>query len=90
MSCPKILKLTNKGTGAVELINPFRVNRWATIQAPTAQPHLAGLLGTMVTFTGRDRVVVNETIAEIERMIKGMKPLRKRGKKDAANQTSFL
>lgn len=86
MSCPKILPLTHKTTGKLVLVNPFRVNRWAAVEAPSAQPHLAGRLGTEVVFAGRDRVFVTETIETIERMIKGMKPLRGRGKRDAAGQ----
>ena len=89
MSCPKILRLTNKGTGQVELINPFRVNRWLSVPAPSAQPYLAAKMGTEVIFTGRDRVFVVETVAEIERMIQGLKPLKRRAKKDAAGQTTF-
>lgn len=87
---PKILKLTRKATGDIELVNPFRVNRWRAVPAPSAQPQLAGLLGTEVTFTGRDRIVVAETVETIERMIRGLKPLKRRGKKDVPGQVTLL
>ena len=74
----KILKLTNKATGQIELVNPFRVNRWTLVRPPTAQPYLAGKLGTLVSYTGRDQIVVVETVAEIERMIQGLKTRRSR------------
>lgn len=83
---PKTLSLTNKTTGDVELINPFRVNRWIPVAPPTQQPHLRGKLGTEVRFTGRDRLFVVETLETIHRMIQGLKPLKGRRKKDVEDQ----
>ncbi len=89
MSAPKILSLTTKA-GATVLVNPFRVNRWAAMTPPTQQPHLAGRLGTEITFTGRDRLFVVETLEVIQRMIQGLKPLKGRRKRDAEGQATLL
>ena len=85
---PKILVLTNRATKSTELVNPFRVNRWIPVAPPTQQPHLAGTLGTEVSFTGRDKLIVNETIDEIRRMILDLKPRRKR-KTETAGQIAL-
>lgn len=67
---PKLISVTNRRTKQVELVNPRRMNRVAPVPAPSAQPHLAGMLGTQITFTRGDTIIVEETLAQIKRLLK--------------------
>lgn len=65
---PKFILVTRFGTNHTLMVNPRRMNSFATVRPPTAQPTLN--CGTQLDFGRGEFLIVKETPAEIVKMLK--------------------